>query len=128
MNFKENESAQKLRGGYYTSLDLAYYLSKWVAEIDPKSILEPSCGDGIFLEALSRFISDSTTITAIELEHQEAKRASKRTRSINKLSAHILCVDFLEWYIRLPDTPHQRAVIAQRCNGKHLRYLELVAE
>ncbi|MYH03062.1 MAG: hypothetical protein F4142_10965 [Nitrospira sp. SB0675_bin_23] len=50
MNFKENESAQKLRGGYYTSLDLANYLSKWVAETHPKSIFGPSCGDGIFLE------------------------------------------------------------------------------
>ena len=99
MNFKENESAQKLRGGYYTPLNLAYYLSKWVAETDPKSILEPSCGNGIFLEALSPFISDGATITAIELEHQEAKRASERIRRLNKLSAHVLCANFLEWYL-----------------------------
>ncbi len=99
MNFKENESAQKLRGGYYTSLDLAHYLSKWVAKTNPKSILEPSCGDGIFLEALSSLISDGATITAIELEHKEAKRASERIRGLNKLSAHILCADFLEWYL-----------------------------
>ncbi|MCY3729274.1 MAG: N-6 DNA methylase [Nitrospira sp.] len=99
MNFKENESAQKLRGGYYTSLDLANYLSKWVAETHPKSILEPSCGNGIFLEALSPFVTKGTSITAIELEHQEALQASEKIRGLNKLSANILCADFLEWYL-----------------------------
>lgn len=39
MNFKENESAQKLRGGYYTPYDLAHYLSSWVAETNPKEAL-----------------------------------------------------------------------------------------
>ena len=126
MNFKENESAQKLRGGYYTSLDLAYYLSKWVAETDPKSILEPSCGNGIFLEALSPFISDGAKITAIELEHEEAKKASERIRCLNKLSAHILCADFLEWYLD-EDQKHNRfdAVVG---NPPFIRYQYLTKQ
>lgn len=99
MNFKEQESAQKLRGGYYTPLDLAHYLSQWVAEIDPKSILEPSCGDGIFLEALSPHISSDATITAIELESKEAKKAFERISRLKKFSAKVLCTDFLEWYL-----------------------------
>ena len=53
MNFIENETEQKLRGGYYTPLDLATYISRWTTEKRPKSVLEPSCGDGIFVEALA---------------------------------------------------------------------------
>ena len=42
------ESNQKLRGGYYTPLELTVFLTHWIKEIDPKHILEPSCGDGVF--------------------------------------------------------------------------------
>ncbi|GAB0062040.1 hypothetical protein IBA8401_30690 [Pseudomonas syringae] len=50
MNFMINESAQKLRGGYYTPLDIASFLSKWVLSNGNSHILEPSCGDGIFFD------------------------------------------------------------------------------
>ena len=62
MNFKRNESAQKLRGGYYTPPDLASFISKWVAAKEPKTILEPSCGDGVFFQTLSAAeLSESTS-------------------------------------------------------------------
>jgi adenine-specific DNA methylase len=54
MNFKINETTTKLRGGYYTDPDIANFLLKWVLNIHPKSILEPSCGDGVFLRGLSK--------------------------------------------------------------------------
>jgi len=44
MNFMVNESAQKLRGGYYTPLDLAAYITRWTLEKNPRTLLEPSCG------------------------------------------------------------------------------------
>ena len=100
MNFKANESAQKLRGGYYTPLFLAHYLSKWVAEIAPKTIFEPSCGDGVFLEALSSHISGEATTTAIEIESAEAEKAIERTRHHPKPSAKIVCANFFEWYLQ----------------------------
>ena len=31
MNFMRNETAEKLRGGYYTPPDLALFLARWVA-------------------------------------------------------------------------------------------------
>ena len=52
MNFIANESAQKLRGGYYTPMDLATYICRWVFGKSPTTILEPSCGDGVFVDAL----------------------------------------------------------------------------
>src|SRR5204863_39727 len=52
MNFIENETEQKLRGGYYTPPDLAKFLARWVMGITPNHILEPSCGDGAFFHAV----------------------------------------------------------------------------
>ena len=46
-----NLDADKLRGGYYTSSELAAWLSSWAIRSTNDRILEPSCGDGVFLEA-----------------------------------------------------------------------------
>lgn len=53
MNFKENETTIKLRGGYYTPPEIAKFLLKWVLFHSPENILEPSCGDGVFFRALA---------------------------------------------------------------------------
>lgn len=52
MNFKEIESSQKLSGSYYTPYWLAEFIMRWVLSSGAKSILEPSCGDGIFFDAI----------------------------------------------------------------------------
>jgi adenine-specific DNA methylase len=52
MNFIINEREQKLRGGYYTPLDLAAYIARWTLAQKPQQVLEPSCGDGIFIRAI----------------------------------------------------------------------------
>lgn len=59
MNFRESETAQKLAGSYYTPKPIADFLSKWVSEVAPKRVLEPSCGDGVFLSSL---IDQSPTV------------------------------------------------------------------
>ena len=41
----------KLRGGYYTSSELARWLCDWAIRTADDLVLEPSCGDGVFLEA-----------------------------------------------------------------------------
>jgi len=120
MNFKKNESAQKLRGGYYTPPDLALYLSKWVAEANPKTILEPSCGDGVFLEALVSVLSRDAGITAIELDSREARKAAERVGGYEQAATEILCADFLEWYLKSdPDNHCFDAVVG---NPPFIRY------
>lgn len=100
MNFIENESIQKLRGGYYTPLDLATFLVRWVAEIDPQFALEPSCGDGIFFRAISavRGLS-TTTVTAFELDPLEAEAAQRRAREL-EIRASVAWQDFLGWALK----------------------------
>lgn len=97
MNFMENESAQKLRGGYYTPADLAAFIARWVKEISPKRVLEPSCGDGAFFGALSEVRGFSKTqVTGFELDEDEAEKARVRSREIG-IKAEIHNRDFLEW-------------------------------
>ena len=98
MNFIENESAQKLRGGYYTPDDLATFLCEWVLETNPKRILEPSCGDGVFLSALrTAGASEKLAITALELDSAEAAKAKRRAAEVGLQSIKVHTEDFLTW-------------------------------
>lgn len=105
MNFMKNESAQKLRGGYYTPLDLAAFLARWVKEISPKSILEPSCGNGAFFDAFGRVKGfEKVAVTGFELDGEEAARAHTRAREVGLTAASVHADDFLQWAIdRLDD-------------------------
>lgn len=96
MNFIEFESAQKLRGGFYTEPAIATFLARWVKVSKPEFLLEPSCGDGAFLSAVEGVqIKSLKRITACELNDEEAEKASART----KLPVSIRKTDFLRWYL-----------------------------
>ncbi|MDR0584547.1 MAG: class I SAM-dependent methyltransferase [Treponema sp.] len=77
MRLIEKASSEKLRGGYYTPAPIASFLLKWglngKADCD---ILEPSCGDGIFLKQIHKEKLPYRSITAIELDPMEAKKAA----------------------------------------------------
>lgn len=96
MNFIALESAQKLRGGFYTKSAIASFLVRWIKEVAPKSLLEPSCGDGAFLDAIQREgVRSLKEITACELDEEEAAKARTRT----KLKPRVVNTDFLRWYL-----------------------------
>lgn len=100
MNFMENETAQKLRGGYYTPSDLAAFLARWVKEIQPKKLLEPSCGDGVFFDALAKVKgSQKTAVLGFELDSEEAEKAQARARDAGLKAAAVRPEDFLQWAI-----------------------------
>ncbi|MBZ0262120.1 MAG: N-6 DNA methylase [Hyphomicrobiales bacterium] len=104
MNFIENETPQKLRGGYYTPLDLAAFLAKWVKEIDPKRILEPSCGDGVFFDALAKVKGlQKSSVVGFELDSNEAAKAHIRAREVGLGKAKVHSEDFLQWAINSLD-------------------------
>ena len=100
MNFKINESPTKLRGGYYTPLDLAVYISRWATEKNPQSVLEPSCGDGVFVEALARANPQAKLrFTGFELLDEEATKARQRCLSAPQFESKIHNQDFLDFAI-----------------------------
>lgn len=98
MNFIEQESPTKLRGGYYTDPEIAQFLTRWVLEISPRHILEPSCGDGVFLRALARFgARDVRDITAFEIEGSEADKSRLAAAELRDVETRVLGRDFIEW-------------------------------
>jgi adenine-specific DNA-methyltransferase len=98
MNFIINESEQKLRGGYYTPLDLATYIARWTIAQKPKHVLEPSCGDGIFIQAIAELgQQEGLAFTGLELQAEEAAKARKRAKSTQGLKTTINGEDFLQW-------------------------------
>lgn len=100
MNFMKNESAQKLRGGYYTPPDLAGFLARWVKEISPRKILEPSCGDGAFFGAFGKVRGFAkSAITAFELDKAEAAKAQNHASEVGLKNTTVHARDFLEWAI-----------------------------
>jgi len=52
MKLKKDSTVQKLRGAYYTPLPLANAMASLFDAENLRSILEPSCGDGVFMDIL----------------------------------------------------------------------------
>ncbi|NOU16842.1 MAG: class I SAM-dependent methyltransferase [Bacteroidales bacterium] len=78
MKLIENATAEKLRGGFYTPEPIAEFILRWgINGSTDFDILEPSCGDGVFLEQLKELKSKYNSITAIEFDEIEAQKADK---------------------------------------------------
>jgi adenine-specific DNA-methyltransferase len=97
MNFKEDETEDKLRGGYYTPPDIARFLSLWVLHTKPQRLLEPSCGDGAFIRALNGLQTEGLAVTAVERLAGEAAKARRAASHLDVRSAHVVKADFLQW-------------------------------
>lgn len=81
MLLRENATEEKLNGRYYTPIELADYVIEWVMSnnIEVAKILEPSCGDGVFLKCLgARGIHETCEILAIEIDEMESVLANNR--------------------------------------------------
>ena len=100
---------EKMRGGYYTSPKLANWLCDWAIRTSRDKILEPSCGDGVFLlaaiERLSSMGRDFVTshegeLIGIELIPREAEKAQQRLccQLGENHSVSVHTGDFFEWW------------------------------
>lgn len=118
----------KLRGGYYTSSAVADWLCAWAIRSHKDRVLEPSCGDGVFLEAAAmrfaqlgaRSAAIARQLTGVEIIAAEADQA--RTRLLDTLSqraAHVVKTsDFFSWW-QTTDQPAFDVVIG---NPPFIRY------
>src|SRR5882672_10229018 len=98
----------KLRGGYYTSKEVANWLSEWAIRSPNDDILEPSCGDGIFLEAaVNRFAqlgvrgkSAASRLKGVEIVAEEARDARGRLeRLVGEHARDVVEIaDFFGWW------------------------------
>lgn len=100
--------ADKLRGGYYTSSEVADWLCAWAIRSPKDRVLEPSCGDGAFLEAAVKRYAElgarspaiARQLTGVEISAAEAAHAVSRLQDSLKQRAADVVVesDFFEWW------------------------------
>lgn len=122
----ENLSKQKLRGGYYTPQVIADFLCKWSINTETKSILEPSCGDGNFIEsAINRYkdLNIETSqieerIIGVELNDEEACKAEERAKNLGLNKSPIINSDFF-YFIKKNESKKYDVVIG---NPPFIRY------
>lgn len=90
-------SKQKLRGGYYTPKKMTDFIMHWgLLDGYKNRVLEPSCGDGAFLESLMEYRNGFEECLAIELDEEEALKASNRVKDISNIQ--IINNDFFDEY------------------------------
>lgn len=97
----------KLRGGYYTSSKVAEWLCHWAIQSPSDAVLEPSCGDGAFLEAAMRRLLElgatpakiSRQLSGVEIIPAEAATATSRLRPrLGKAAEKVVHnTDFFAW-------------------------------
>ncbi|WP_314863061.1 class I SAM-dependent methyltransferase [Porphyromonas endodontalis] len=97
MQLIKDATSQKLRGAYYTPAAIANFILRWgINGEDRLDILEPSCGDGVFLECLANNNVPYDSITAVEYEAEEAEKA----RAIRLANASVINCDFHQFCLK----------------------------
>ena len=112
---------KKLRGGYYTPSKVADFLTNWAVSDAEAVSLEPSCGDGAFIQSLvNRYAflglrpeEMKSRALGVELHPQEAEKAAK-------YGATIVNDDFFSVY--QDHIRNQRAFDAVVGNPPFIRY------
>jgi len=101
----EKIDSKKLRGGYYTPQPIADFICKWAITKPTQKVLEPSCGDGNFIEsAINRFLELGVPknklfglLKGIELVPAEAEKSKKRAANYGLNSTTIVNSDFFSY-------------------------------
>ncbi|WP_414843487.1 Eco57I restriction-modification methylase domain-containing protein, partial [Actinobacillus equuli] len=120
MKFKNNQTEQKLRGGYYTPRYLSDYITKWILNGSPLNILEPSCGDGVFIKSLaSNKYNKINKITCFELIDSEADKTIKLLEEMGFNNSIVNKGDFLGWALKSIGNTEFDAIIG---NPPFIRY------
>ncbi|UCH26494.1 MAG: N-6 DNA methylase [Trueperaceae bacterium] len=105
--------SDKERGAYYTSAQVARTLVRWAIRSANDTVLDPSCGTGVFLEAAcSRVISlggSSRTIFGIELEQNAYCQTASKLSVYSKHPPTLLRNDFFA--IQNISLPAMKAVV-----------------
>ena len=140
MNLIENASEKKLRGRFYTPSTIAVFVLRWAVNGNKNyDILEPCCGDGSFLRQIQKNKFLYKSITAIEIDLLESKKA----KALKLPNTKIITGDFYQYcnttdnkfdlivgnppYIRYQYFDKEQRAIADTILGKmSLKYSKLM--
>jgi adenine-specific DNA-methyltransferase len=123
----ENVDSKKLRGGYYTPQAITDFICKWAITKPTQKVLEPSCGDGNFIESAIRRFKELGVpnnklfglIKGIELIEDEADKSRDRAAKYGLNSTTILNTDFFNYIANANDETHFDVVVG---NPPFIRY------
>ncbi len=132
----DNAELRKARGAFFTPAPIAEYLVDWAVGDSPEAtILDPTCGDGVFLQAagqrlkaLGRQVSDlDEQVFGVDL-HRASLDEAMRLLEVDNLDAHLIASDFFA--VPTPDSPesplpYMDAVVG---NPPFIRYQEHVGD
>lgn len=133
----EEHAARKTRGAFFTPPAIADYLAAWAVGDDAGArILDPSCGDGVFLLAAARQLRElgcspaalDQHVFGVDL-HAPSLEAASTYLEAEGLDAHLVADDFFN--IGTPDQllnralPEMDAVVG---NPPFIRYQEHIGE
>lgn len=94
MRLIQDASEEKLRGGFYTPIPIVDCILKWAINGQNNyKILEPSCGEGIFLKRIMESKFEYSSIKAIEIIPGEAAK----TKMVNLNNCEVLNQDFFQY-------------------------------
>ncbi|HEU5051549.1 MAG TPA: class I SAM-dependent methyltransferase [Hanamia sp.] len=104
-NVRDKKANDKLRGGYYTPQDITTFICKWAITKPTQKVLEPSCGDGNFVEAaIHRFLELGARknklfglVQGVELVNAEAEKSKLRAEKYGLNSTTIVNSDFFSF-------------------------------
>lgn len=119
MRLKKDSSEQKLRGAYYTPLQLADAMVELFASQNISTVLEPSCGDGVFLDALQNLnlLNRVDKLTAVEIEPDEAEKVRDRYSEFEQIE--VCTEDFFDFYNRVLGKEQYDLILG---NPPYIRY------
>ncbi|HIH10849.1 TPA: class I SAM-dependent methyltransferase, partial [Candidatus Woesearchaeota archaeon] len=97
MKLINETTKEKLRGGFYTPNSIAAFILKWGFNGNKENdVLEPSCGDGVFLEEIRNGNYKYKSVTAVEIDAVEAEK----TKKIALLKCKVIVSDFHEFCLK----------------------------
>lgn len=98
MKLKKDSTEQKLRGAYYTPLQLANAMVDLFATENIIKVLEPSCGDGVFIDSMNEknLLNKVKDFIAVELDPHEAKKVSNKYKGQDNVT--VKNEDFFTFY------------------------------
>ncbi|MGI9081796.1 MAG: N-6 DNA methylase [Thermoleophilaceae bacterium] len=100
----DSVAARKARGAFFTPRPIAEYLAAWAVEDDSSAVvLDPTCGESVFLEAASQNLAalgvDRASlrhqVLGVDL-HQESVDESRRLLQSQNLDGSFVVRDFFE--------------------------------
>lgn len=129
---EQNIDFDKLRGGYYTPSPIAEFICSWAIQNEEDIVLEPSCGDGNFIQAaIERFNELGVNgdelygrLRGVELIPEEAIKAANRAANFGLNNDTIVNDDFFS-FISNQENPVFNSIIG---NPPFIRYQNFPAE